>query len=334
MAVDTSSSSPSSKRRRDSTPPPLPATKNRGRACEVCDKSISYYPATVNSISKTASAATNDRTEDIDDMENIMILCTSEPELLEWETISVKAIQGDLLNKLVPAGYEQEVPRYIGKAFYDNEWIISSVYQHGDRRAGLNHYGKDNHKIIENKFQILKWKSKLKKTTGGGVPNQNWHNHFNIRKNLCTPSKPNSISLIDVTPIELKSELSSIELNLPGIQMDEYVEWFIAVIVTKLSTQSQLQLDLFSLSDEKLLKAVQVPQNHLSWVAWKNIISKHKPITVHIGDDTGSNRLLLEDTKYNITLYIKNIYNNNSEGCIWSKEKVTLNRQLCLPCES
>nr|XP_022908197.1 uncharacterized protein LOC111419603 [Onthophagus taurus] len=36
MAVDTSSSSPSSKRRRDSTPPPLPATKNRGRACEVC----------------------------------------------------------------------------------------------------------------------------------------------------------------------------------------------------------------------------------------------------------------------------------------------------------
>ncbi|XP_071053136.1 uncharacterized protein [Onthophagus taurus] len=200
--------------------------------------------------------------------------------------------------------------------FIDNEMMLKSIINNVEKFY---------------KLRILKWKPAANITIGVKVENQGGQS--NIVQN--STFSPPSIPQINTTAIEIKPNTSKIQLNLPGIEVNEHVECFLAVIVTKRSEEYQFNPNLFVLEDQKILEEVEVPQNYMSWVAWKSNITKNEPKVISIGDDIGNNRVLLEKTKYNITVYIKNTYNKKTNVFIWRKEVLTyFNDYSCVPCEA
>nr|XP_022908498.1 uncharacterized protein LOC111419854 [Onthophagus taurus] len=119
--------------------------------------SVTFYPATLDSITKSATANIMGKKRIITDINNIMILCTSEPERLRWEYVNIQAVKGDLLKKLVPAGYLDNIERYVGKVFHENSWKITTLYQHGHKWEGLNIWKDNGDTTSVYDFQILIW---------------------------------------------------------------------------------------------------------------------------------------------------------------------------------
>nr|XP_022909304.1 uncharacterized protein LOC111420521 [Onthophagus taurus] len=122
------------------------------------NKVVSYYPATFNSTSKSATTDVLNKKRVFN--KDIMILCTSEPERLRWKYINNVAVQGDLLNKIVAAGEHPSGIRYVGKVFHENEWKVSTVYKYGHNNPGLYIWTNvDGSEVIVKDFQVLTYES-------------------------------------------------------------------------------------------------------------------------------------------------------------------------------
>nr|XP_022908500.1 receptor-type tyrosine-protein phosphatase F-like [Onthophagus taurus] len=130
---------------------------------------------------------------------------------------------------------------------------------------------------------------------------------------------------LNTKQVVIEPNLTNVTIRLPRIDKHENVLCFMAIIVTKLASSRHRSFDNFEKEDQQILNEIGISQDSFSWVAWKKYISEIDDVNlIIIGDDT-TNRALLPNTEYNITIYINNIFYDKSTFFASSFVTKTLN---------
>nr|XP_022909077.1 uncharacterized protein LOC111420334 [Onthophagus taurus] len=87
--------------------------------------------------------------------DNIKILCTSRPESLTWEPVSVDQLNLTFLKKCIPGGYEDGSKLYIGKVFHEEEWKIGKVFPITSEWKGLRVWWNSGQTYTPQYFEVL-----------------------------------------------------------------------------------------------------------------------------------------------------------------------------------
>ncbi|XP_071051925.1 uncharacterized protein [Onthophagus taurus] len=106
-----------------------------------------FYP------SKKIVVAEYDGKKEFDD--NFKLLCTSEPQSLQWEAVNMGELDHEFLHQCIIGGHQADGKLYIGKIYHENEWKIGKVVPPTSIYNNLYVWWNNGGTYVSQDFEIL-----------------------------------------------------------------------------------------------------------------------------------------------------------------------------------